>query len=111
MTQVLERNLKEKKNLQFSAYGRAIFTEYTAWVTFGGISRSALEICLFITEMQMRYQICTFGDDRHTWVILIPTTTHIPHFVIVAHIELWIFAFFVISQSEQISNEVSKMHI
>ena len=44
------------------------------------------------------------------WVLFVPTTTHIPSFVTVAHIELWIFAFcfvffcflFVISQSEQI---------
>ena len=35
------------------------------------------------------------------WVVLVPTTTHIPSFVTVAHTELWIFAF-VISQSEQI---------
>ena len=37
-----------------------------------------------------------------TLVVLLPTTTHIPSFVTVAHTELWIFAFVVISQSEQI---------
>ena len=37
-----------------------------------------------------------------TWVVLVPITTHIPSFINVAHTELWIFDFFVISQSEQI---------
>ena len=37
-----------------------------------------------------------------TWVVLVPITTHIPSFINVAHTELWIFFFFVISQSEQI---------
>ena len=37
-----------------------------------------------------------------TWVVLVPITTHIPSFIYVAHEELWIFDFFVISQSEQI---------
>ena len=37
------------------------------------------------------------------WVILVPTTTHIPSFINVAHItKLWIFTFLVISQWEQI---------
>ena len=36
------------------------------------------------------------------WVILMPNTIHILSFVTVAQIKLWIFAFFVISQSEQI---------
>ena len=36
------------------------------------------------------------------WVVPLPTTTHIPSFVTVTHIELWIYAFVVISQSEQI---------
>ena len=47
-----------------------------------------------------------------TWVILVSTTTHIPSFVTVAHTKLWIFAFSVISQSEQIyANEVLNMRI
>ena len=37
-----------------------------------------------------------------TWVVLVPITTHIPNFINVAHTELWVFDFFVISQSEQI---------
>ena len=37
-----------------------------------------------------------------TWVVLVPITTHIPSFISVVHTELWIFDFFVISQSEQI---------
>ena len=40
-----------------------------------------------------------------TWVVLwllVPITTHIPSFINVAHTELWIFDFYVISQSEQI---------
>ena len=36
------------------------------------------------------------------WVVLVPITTHMPSFIKVAHIKLWIFDFFVISQSEQI---------
>ena len=36
-----------------------------------------------------------------TWVVLVPITTHIPGFINVAHTELWIFDFIVISQSEQ----------
>ena len=36
------------------------------------------------------------------WVTVVPGTTLIPSFVNVAHIELWIFAFVIISQSEQI---------
>ena len=37
-----------------------------------------------------------------TCVVLVPITTHIPSFINVAQTELWIFDFFVISQSEQI---------
>ena len=40
--------------------------------------------------------------QQTTWVILVPTTTHIPSFINLAHTELWIFDFCVISQSEQI---------
>ena len=36
------------------------------------------------------------------WAVLVPITTHIPSFVTVAHIELWMLGFFVVSQSEQI---------
>ena len=39
---------------------------------------------------------------KTTWVVLVPITTHIPSFINVAHTELWIFDFLVISQSEQI---------
>ena len=45
-------------------------------------------------------------------VVLVPTTTHIPSFITVAHTEFWIFAFYVISQSQQIyANEVLNMCI
>ena len=37
-----------------------------------------------------------------TWVVLVPIATYIPSIINVAHRELWIFDFFVISQSEQI---------
>ena len=37
-----------------------------------------------------------------TWVVLVPIITHIPSFINVAHTELWIFDYFVISQSEQL---------
>ena len=52
---------------RFSAYALAIFTEHTAWTAVGEMSRSALEICLLfvITDMQMRYHICVFSEDRH----------------------------------------------
>ena len=40
--------------------------------------------------------------QQMTWVVLVPITTHIPSFINVAHAELWIFDFVVISQSEQI---------
>ena len=46
------------------------------------------------------------------WVVLVPITTHIPSFINVAHTELWLFHFFVISQSELIyANEVLNMCI
>ena len=37
-----------------------------------------------------------------TWLVLVPNNTHIPSFTNITHTELWIFDFFVISQSEQI---------
>ena len=40
--------------------------------------------------------------QQTTWVVLVPIITHIPSFINVAHTELKIFDFFVISQSEQI---------
>ena len=70
---------------QFLAYAFAIFTEYTVWAAFGGMSRSALEIYLFITDMQMRYQICPFGDDRPRGFVLVPSTTHIPDVTKICH--------------------------
>ena len=36
-----------------------------------------------------------------TWVVFVPITTHTPSFISVAHTELLIFDFFVITQSEQ----------
>ena len=46
-----------------------------------------------------------------TWVVLVTITTHIPHFINVAHTVLWIFDFFVISHQNRYANEVSNMHI
>ena len=40
-------NIKITRILWFSAYTLAIFTEYTVWSAFGGMSRRALEMCLF----------------------------------------------------------------
>ena len=39
-------------------------------------------------------------SQQTTWVVLVPITTHIPRFINVAHTELWIFHFLVVSQSE-----------
>ena len=36
------------------------------------------------------------------WLILVPTATHMPSFITVAHTKVWIFTFLVISQREQI---------
>ena len=79
--------------------------------SLGGILKSALEICLFITDVQMRYEICELCDNRHTWVILISTTTNIPCFITAAHTELWIFAFLLLTNQNRYANEVLDMHI
>ena len=71
-----------------------------------------LALCLFCSEpvstnMQMRYLICALTMTEHTgttWVHYY----HIPSFVIEAHTELWVFAFFVITCS-QYANEVLNM--
>ena len=49
--------------------------------------------------------------QQTTWVTLVPRTTHVPRFVIVAHIELWIFAFVVIAYQNKYANELFNMHI
>ena len=59
----------------------------------------------------MRYEICAFCDNRHTWVILISTTTNIPSFITAAHTELWIFAFLLLTNQNRYANEVLDMHI
>ena len=51
------------------------------------------------------------SDDRHTWVILIPTTTHIPSFENVAHTEIWISAFLLLANQNRYGNEVLNMRI
>ena len=45
------------------------------------------------------------------WVALLPTTTHIPSFVTVAHTELWIFALLLLANQNKYANEVLNMHI
>ena len=45
-----------------------------------------------------------------TWVILIPTTTHIPRFVTVAHTEIWIFALLLANQNRY-ANDVLNTRI
>ena len=64
------------------------------WVMF------KLEFCCFSA-----YALAIFTEYT-AWaafvVVPVPITTHIPSFINVAHTELWIFDFFVISQSEQI---------
>ena len=49
-----------------------------------------------VLNMRIRWRQTTW------WVVLVPITTHIPSFIKVVHTKLWIFDFFVISQSEQI---------
>ena len=67
----------------------------------------------FVLEIQVKTRISQFlaytlaiFTEYIAWatfgVVLVPITTHIPSFINVAHTELWIFDFFVISQSEQI---------
>ena len=81
------KDIFKTRILWFSAYALTIFTEYTAWATWcsGDLpfyNRNANEVL-----------------NMHIWwwqahmVILIPTTTHIPRFVTVAHTELWIYVF------------------
>ena len=94
------------------AYALAIFTEYTAWVPFGEMSRSALEIkfdlllLLLLLANQNRYanevlKMCIWWRQT-TWLVLVTNNTHIPSSINVTHTELWIFDIYVISQSEQI---------
>ena len=52
-------------------------------------------ICKWGINMRFRWR-------QTTWVVLVSITTNIPSFIDVAHTKLWIFDFFVISQSEQI---------
>ena len=105
--------------LWFSAYALTIFTEYTAWAAFGGVSWKwpkvtvymsiSIIVCLIfflLLANQNRYvnevlNMCIWWQQT-TWVVLVPITTHIPSFINVAHTELWIFDIFVISKSEQI---------
>ena len=47
-----------------------------------------------------------------TWVVLVPITTHIPSFINVANIELWIFDFFLLlANQNRYANEVLNMRI
>ena len=124
--------------LQFSAYALTIFIEYTAWAAFGGvswkwpkvtfhISISIIAYLIFLLlAIQNRYanevlNMCIWWWQT-TWVILVPITTHIPIFIIVAHTEFWVFVvclfvclvvfLVVISQSEQICKwDIKYVHL
>ena len=72
---------------RFSAYALAIFTEYTAWVAFGGMS-----------------------TGKHV-LFVYPLPTHIPRFVTVAHTEHWIFAFLLSANQNRYADEVLNMYI
>ena len=61
--------------------------------------------------MQVRYQKFTFGEDRHTWDILIPTTIYIPRFLTVAYAGLWIFPFLLLANKKSYANEALNMQI
>ena len=94
--------------MRFLAYRLAIFTEYTAWATFGEESRSALEIIDFFVISQSK-QICKWGikyghlvTTDHVGSTCAHHYSQIASFITVAHTELWIFDLFVISQFEQI---------
>ena len=90
---------KKTRILQFLSYTLATFTEYTVWG------------CLW-QNMQMRYLPLIYAHWQHknTWIILeCTTTTHIPSFIAVFHIELWIFDFVVANQNKY-ANEVLNMH-
>ena len=75
-----------------------------------------LDICPFLLIANQNRYVNEVLNMRiwwqhRTWVVLVSTTTHVPSFVTVAHKELWIFVFFVISQSDRYANEVLNMHI
>ena len=46
-----------------------------------------------------------------TWVARVPSTTHIPSFINVAHTELWIFDFLLLNNQSRYVNEVLNMRI
>ena len=65
------------------------------WIfDFFVISQSE-KICKWSTKYAHQWR-------QTTWVVLVSITTHIPSFINIAHKDLWIFDFFVISQSEQL---------
>ena len=96
--------------LLFSAYALFIFTEYTAWATFGEMSKSERRFSFFLFTflvISQWEQICKWGIKYAHSVMTnhvgsTSITTHIPSFINVARTELWIFNFFVNSQSEQV---------
>ena len=80
-----------------------------------GMSRSALEVCLFvISQSKYANEVFKYANEvfnvylqqQSIWIILCIwitlefTATHLPSFATVAYTVPWIFAFFVISQSE-----------
>ena len=75
-----------------------------------------LDIWLLLLANQNRYANEVLNMriwwQQTTWAVLVPITTYISSFINVAHTKLWIFDFFVISQSEQkCIYEVLNMHI
>ena len=77
---------------------------YTHLLSFATVAHTVLWIFAFLLlANQNKYAnkifIMRIQWWQTRWVLLVPTTTHIPSIVTVAHIELWIFAFFVISHN------------
>ena len=70
-----------------------IFIEYTAWAVLGEHANEVLNVHI---------------DNNKTCGC---NTTHIPSFIIVALIELSIFAFVVIVNQNKYANTLFKMHI
>ena len=53
----------ETRILQFSAC-TLIFTEYTVWANFGGMSRSALEVCFFvISQSECANEVLKYANE------------------------------------------------
>ena len=108
---------KRTRISQFSAYVRTTFSGHTKFRHCSPYI--TLNICHFLWLVnQNRYANEVLNMQiqwrQNLWVILVPTTTHIPSFITSAHTKLRIIVLFVISQSEQqnrFTSEVLNMHI